>query len=135
MTFEKPHFDGTMEKIGALKKITISFRVQGEADSQDLQPSSIFEFVFGIGTRGLTPFEYQLANKKEGDTFSFQLKKADIPHFFQHLIGPGLPTTDDIHPLCIKGEVIKVSQADQREVIKALAEIARCGDHCCGHEL
>lgn len=124
-----------MEKIGALKKITLSVKVQRDNESRDLTPSFTFEFIFGLGTKGLTPFEYHLVNKKEGDEFDFQITKADIPSFFQHLTMSTLPVPGDFHSLSIKGEVIKVSPADQREVIKALAELARCGDHCCGHDL
>jgi len=28
---------------------------------------------------------------------------------------------------------VKVSEADPKEVIRAMAEAAACGDHCCGH--
>jgi len=29
--------------------------------------------------------------------------------------------------------VIDVAPAEQREVIRAIAEAANCADHCCGH--
>jgi hypothetical protein len=29
--------------------------------------------------------------------------------------------------------VTGVTAADQREVIRAMADLAQCGSHCCGH--
>jgi hypothetical protein len=33
----------------------------------------------------------------------------------------------------LKAKIMKVSEADPKEVIKAMAEAGSCGDHCCGH--
>ena len=33
-----------------------------------------FEFIFGAGSQGLCPFEFQLAHKKEGDSLSLRVR-------------------------------------------------------------
>ena len=114
-----------MEKIEALKKVTLSLEA-GEGKRE-------FEFIFGLGSRGLTPFEYQLADKAEGDELTIPLKREDIPQIFQHLLVPPLNIPNDLDAFDLRVKVIKVVPAGQREVIKALSEVARCGDHCCGH--
>jgi hypothetical protein len=117
-----------------LKKVTLSFEAGTNPDSMDLIPRSApFDFIFGLGTQGLTPFEFQLADKDEGDEVSFPLKRGDMDQFFQHLSLPELPIPGDRDTFYLRVRVMKVVPADQKEVIKALAEIASCDDHCCGH--
>jgi len=35
-----------------------------------------FEFVFGIGLRGLTPFESEFAGKAVGETFTLMIERS-----------------------------------------------------------
>lgn len=57
----------------------------------------------------------------------------EIPQFFQHLVFLPLNLPEDADSFYLKLKIKSVLQADQREVLKALAEIANCGDYCCGH--
>jgi len=124
----------TDSKIDNLKKITLSLEAGTTPDSKDLNPqSSEFEFIFGLGTAGLTPFEFELADKTVGDEVHLHINQEEMPQVFQHLILPPINIPEHLDSFYLKFRVIKVIPADQREVIKALAEIANCDDHCCGH--
>ena len=57
----------------------------------------------------------------------------ELPDLFQHLFIPSLAVPESISSFYLKVKIVKVSEADPKEVIKAMAEAAACGDHCCGH--
>ena len=59
--------------------------------------------------------------------------REEIPQVFQHLVFLSLNLPEHADSFYLKLKIKSVLQADQREVIKALAEIANCEDHCCGH--
>ena len=123
-----------MEKIGPLKKVTLSIEAGTTPESMDLTPQpSLFEFIYGLGTKGLTPIEFHLAEKTVGDEVRLQIDGKQIPQVFQHLIPPPIRTPEDVDVLYLRFRVTEIIPAEQREVIKALAEIADCGDDCCGH--
>ena len=122
------------EKIDLLKKITLSVEAGTAPDSTDLNTqSSQIEFIYGLGVSGLTPFELQLADRTVGEEIQFLINREEIPQVFQHLLLLPLNLPDDLQTFHLRLKVLKVIPADQREVIKALAEIANCEDHCCGH--
>jgi hypothetical protein len=122
------------EKIEVLKKITLSVEAGTAPDATDLTlKSSQFEFIYGLGISGLTPFEIQLADKTVGEEIHLHISREEIPQVFQHLLLFPLNLPEHLDAIYLKLKITKVIQADQREVIKALAEIANCEDHCCGH--
>ena len=110
--------------IGYPKKITLDM-AWGEG-------SAPFDFIFGVGTGGLSPFELHLAGKEPGYEHEFHLKRKELQCFFQHLLPP-LFLHEVPESFTLKVRVVHVSEADQREVIKAMAEASSCGSHCCGH--
>ena len=120
------------EKIALLKKVHLSLEAGNSLDSMDLTPSPIrFDFIFGLGSGGLTPFEYELAEREVGETFALAVPKGRIPDMFGHL-WPYLPSfPGDVETLYLKVHLIGLSSADQREIIKALAESAESGDPIC----
>ena len=123
-----------MEKIGPLKKVTLSIEAGTTPGSMDLTPQpSLFEFIYGLGTKGLTPIEFQLADKTVEDEVRLQINGEQIPQVFQHLILPPINISGDVDAFYLKFRILEVIPAEQREVIKALSEIADCGDDCCGH--
>ena len=122
------------EKIEVLKKITLSVEAGTAPDATHLTPqSSQFEFIYGLGISGLTPFEIQLADKTVGEEIHLHISREEIPQVFQHLLLFPLNLPEHLDAIYLKLKITKVIQADQREVIKALAEIANCEDVCCGH--
>ena len=122
-----------MEKIGPLKKVTLSMEAGTTQESMDLifRPS-LFEFIYGLGTKGLSPIEFHLADKTIGDEVRLQIEGKQISQAFQHLIPPPIKIPEDADGLHLRLRVVEITPAEQREVIKALAEIAKCDD-CCGH--
>ena len=123
-----------MEKIAPLKKVTLSMEAGKTPESMDLTPQpSLFEFIYGLGAKGLTPIEFHLAEKTVGDEVRLQIDGKQIPQVFQHLILPSIKIPEDVDVLYLRFRVTEIIPAEQREVIKALAEIADCGDDCCGH--
>ena len=115
-------------------KITLELEAGTKPESMDLSPGpSRFEFIFGLGKDGLTPFECELADMGEGESVTIFIKPGEFPEAFQHLQIPPLGITDEVESLYLKVIVQKIVQAEQKEVIGALAEMAKCGDHCCGH--
>jgi hypothetical protein len=122
------------QTVEPLKKLRLTLEVETDSDKAVVisQPVPI-EFIFGAGSQGLSPFEFQLAGKKEGDVFRMNVRGDELPDLFQHLPLPPLPRRESDDAFYIKVKIMKVSEADPKEVIKAMAEAGACGDHCCGH--
>ncbi len=124
----------SIEKVGPFKKVTLELEAGTMPESMDLSPGPArFEFIFGLGREGLTPFECELADRAEGESVIIQLRPEELSEAFQHLQIPLLGVTDEVASFYLKADVKKIVQADQREVVGALADIANCGGHCCGH--
>ncbi len=122
--------------IQALKKVTLLVNAGTQPDGNDLNPkSSTFEFIFGLGIEGLTPFEFLLSKQSEGDTFSLKVHPHDVCKTFQHITLPSFDFPESIESVFFKFQVIKVEDANSRELIKAMAELSSCGGscECCGH--
>jgi len=61
-----------MNKVENLKKITLSFQAGTSKDTMDLTPKyAEFDFIFAIGPDGMTPFEYELVDKAEGEEVKY----------------------------------------------------------------
>jgi hypothetical protein len=119
--------------IGSLMKISLLLEAGTGAHQTDLTAEPIpFEFIFGAGSQGLSPFEFELAGKKEGDKLSIPLRPGELSGLFQHLLVPFPPIPEDMSAFFLKVQIVKVTEAEPKEVIKAMAEAAACGDHCCG---
>jgi hypothetical protein len=121
------------KKIRNLEKVHLSIETGRTPDSMDLTPRPIpFNFIFGVGTNGLTPFEYELTERTVGETLVLSMTMEKIPELFGHLSFHFPPLPEISEPFYLKIRLLEVSQADQREVIKSMAETTGCGDHCCG---
>ena len=128
-----------MSTVENLKKVKLSFKAGTSAETMDLTPKyPDFEFIFGIGQAGISPFEIALSNKKVGEEVTTLLQKSDFQRFFNHLYPPILDLFDGRDELYLTANVISVTEADNREVVKALAATAAgcgggCGCGCDGH--
>jgi hypothetical protein len=112
------------ESIEQLKKVGLMMEWAGR--------QSLFEFIYGTGPGGLSPFEFELAGKRVGDKLELRLARKDVAGFFEHLLPP--PVLEDVPEVfSLMVHVVKVGRADEREVIKAMAEASACGSRCCGH--
>jgi hypothetical protein len=118
--------------IQPLKKVRLTVLAGSKVGEYRLTPSPVvFEFLYGIGADGLTPFEMTLGEKKPGDNLTVTVAAGEASMFFGRLLGSirnllGLqlfPTT-----LSLQMTVTAVNDAENREVVQALA---RSTGHGC----
>jgi hypothetical protein len=117
-----------------LSKVTLELTL-GTAPDGDL--SSLqrgrFTFIFGIGTEGMTPFEYELLGKRPGETVCLQLQAGDFEKTFEHLQPGLLPAAADRQVFSLQARIEAVTPASSREIIRAMAARNSCSDGCdCG---
>ena len=121
-----------MNKVENLKKITLSFQAGTSPDTMDLIPKyPRFEFIFALGPEGMSPFEYELVDKSEGDEVLLHINKQTFYTFFEHLnppIGDLLDGRDDIF---LNAKIAAIAAADNRDIVKALAEKTSHGGGGC----
>jgi hypothetical protein len=116
-----------------LCKVTLQVEAGTESDRMNLTPEPVqYEFVFGVGATGLTPFEFQLASRAPGDVVRLQVPPYRWGDYFRHLALPGLLPSASATEVFLKVTVTSVRAAAGREVVKALAEMAECGGCDCG---
>ena len=121
-----------MNKVENLKKIALSMQAGTSQDTMDLtlrHPK--IEFIFGLGPEGMTPFEYELADRTEGESTLFHLKKKDFCSFFEHLNPPLMDLFDGRDDVYLKVNIDAVTPAGNREVVRAMADMAAHGGAGC----
>ena len=120
-------------KIEGIKKISMSIRWGDHKEKSNmLSETASLEFIYGIGISGLSPFEALLSGKTAGDELSFQVKRNDLAEYFMYLTDCFYDIPCEAKEIYFRLKIIDVSEAGQKEVIKAMAEMAACGDYCCG---
>jgi hypothetical protein len=122
------------QKVENLKKITLSMAAGTSPDDMNLTPAPFsFEFIFGVGQQGLTPFEYALADKTEGDEIVLDINPNEIEQVFEHLALPIRCRLKETQRFFLKACIENISPADSRAIVKAMAGTAECGEGCdCG---
>jgi hypothetical protein len=121
-----------MTKVENLKKITLSFRAGTAPDEMDLTPKyPEYIFIFGLAPEGMTPFEYKLVEKVEGDEVLLHLKKDTFSKFFEHLNPPIGDLLDGREEIYLKAKIQAISAAENREIVKALADMTAHGGGGC----
>lgn len=101
------------------------------AGSELMEPESV-GFIFGIGKTGLTPLERKIEGKTAGESLSIEIHRSYIPEFFGHIFPFPLRLKIPLNPFYLNLKIASVSQADAREVVRAMAETASCGGCDCG---
>ena len=121
-----------MTKVENLKKITLSFRAGTSPDEMDLTPKyPEYNFIFGLAPEGMTLFEYNLVEKVEGDEVLLHLKKDSFSKFFEHLNPPIGDLLDGREEIYLKAKIQAISAAENREIVKALADMTAHGGGGC----
>jgi len=121
-----------MTKIENLKKITLSIQAGMSQNTMNLTPKyPKVEFIFGLGLEGMTPFEYELAGRTEGESILLHLKKEDFYSFFEHLNPPITDLFDGRDDVYLKVNIDVVTPAENREIVKAMADLAAHGGAGC----
>jgi hypothetical protein len=122
------------ESVIYLKKVNLLIQAGTSLHACDLTSGAAgMEFVFGVGSHGLTPFEAQLANKPVGYQLDLQIPTEGLYGFFGHIFPPLHRVPDLLETIFLHVRIDDITEAESREIVKALAEVAKCGDHCCGH--
>ena len=123
-----------MNRVENLKKINLKLQAGTSPQDMDLSPDNPeFEFVFGIGPAGISPFEYELVDKTEGQEVLVELKKENLAQFFEHLHPPSIQPASETQSIFLKISIRKITSVDDREVVKALADATAHGPGCdCG---
>jgi hypothetical protein len=127
--------------IKGMKKVTLSLTAgsaDGESENANLTGSPvIFDFIYGLASGGLCPFESGLYEKRAGESLTLTVSAAECQDFFGHLFLPlrqalGLQIMPQT--IVLKAEITAVNDADHREVVQALAKTGSgCGGSCdCG---
>ena len=121
-----------MIKVETLKKITLSFQAGTSSDTMDLAPKyPEYEFIFGIAPEGMTPFEYELVDKSEGEEVLLHLKKDSFYRFFEHQQPPIMDLFDGAEDVYLKVKIVNIAAPENREIVKAMADMAAQGNGVC----
>lgn len=121
-----------MTKVENLKKITLSCQAGTGPEAMDLiSARPEFSFIFGLAPEGMTPFEFELVDKVEGESVVLHLKKYDLDRFFEHLTPPIWDLFDGRDDIFLNLKILDVSAADNREIVKAMADMTAHGGGGC----
>jgi hypothetical protein len=116
-----------------LKKISVVLEAGAAPGQLGLRvPEAELNFVFGIGSRGLTPFEFLLAGRGVGETVHFSLAAGEPAAFFEHLAPPLKPLFEGRREVHFQAKIERIEPADGRTVVKAMAESLAHGGGGCG---
>ncbi len=92
-----------------------------------------YDFVFGIGTEGLSPLEMELEGKRPEEEVQVEVPPEGPGALFGHLPPPPALTQTPPGADRLRVTVEQVRRAEEREVVRAMSEAAACGSDCCGH--
>ena len=125
-----------MTIIKPMMKVNLSFMAGITPDEMTIPlEHPDFEFIFGIGSGGLTPFEYELADMDTGDSIDIKLQSTDTQRFFEHLYPSVRGLFLDRSELFLNVRITDIATAESREIIKAMAEMtarSEGGGGCSG---
>lgn len=113
-----------------LMKVSVNIHA-GNASAGD-GTGNPFEFIYGIGPSGITPFEKELFGKRVGDRVEFALSPTDYRETVGHLEPPLRQQAGIIAPASLQVTITGVVRATDREVVKAMAAGGSCSDCGCG---
>jgi hypothetical protein len=121
-----------MTKVDNLKKITLACQAGTSPEAMDLTPRHPeFSFIFGLAPEGMTPFEFELVEKVEGDNVLLRIKKDGLDRYFEHLNPPIWDLFDGRDEIYLNVKIRNVSTADNREIVKAMADMTAHGGGGC----
>ncbi|MBI5579609.1 MAG: hypothetical protein HY895_10690 [Deltaproteobacteria bacterium] len=125
-----------MAHVEPLQKISVAIRAGAAPGDMNL-PLARPEvtFICGIGTGGMTPFEYLLAGRTPGDEISFRVTRPDMEQFFEHLAPAFAAPFKDRNEVHFQVRLTGIGPADGRAIVRAMAELtarAESGGCDCG---
>lgn len=118
------------QTIENLMKVTLNIDVTDLSVARDrLAP---FVFIYGVGASGITPFEKALYGKGVGDRIRLDVHPSTICETIGHLELPLNKPSGIMAPVSLEVTVVDVVRAQDREVVKAMADGGNCSDCGCG---
>jgi hypothetical protein len=122
-----------MPNVEPLQKISVTLRAGATPGDMNLPlPRPGLTFICGIGTGGMTAFEYLLAGRGAGEEISFHVTRSGMEPFFEHLapaFSAPFKDRDEVH---FQVGISRIEPADGREVVRAMAELtAHAGSGGC----
>lgn len=123
MTSSNPSIENLMK---------VSLRLHCTDPSTTDEKESPFEFIFGIGPSGITPFEKALFGKCIGDRIRIDIASTGFCQTLGHLEHPLREQIGMMAPACLEATITGVTRAQDREVVKAMAAGGSCNDCGCG---
>jgi hypothetical protein len=118
-----------------LKRVSLSYTAGTTPELKDLldAPENL-EFIFGIGTDGLTQFECLLDGKKAGDQGFIEVDKKHFADIFGHIIPCTQPFPVNVNHFFLHYNITNISDPSPREIVRSMAAGGGgCGDGCdCG---
>ncbi len=122
-----PNTNPTIEN---LMKVSLNIQI-GDASTDD-DTLSPFEFIYGVCPSGITPFEKALFGKVIGDQILFDVDPTDYCETIGHLELPLREQTGIVAPVSLRVTIAGIVRAQDREVVKAMANGGNCSDCGCG---
>ena len=113
-----------------LMKVSVNIDTQDEADKD--AKGAPFEFIFGVGSAGITPFEKALFGKSVGDSIHFDIAPTEFCQTVGHLELPLREQTGIMTPIHLQVTITDIVRAQDREVVQAMATGGSCSDCGCG---
>lgn len=113
-----------------LMKVSLAIR-RRDAKVND-RPGIPFEFIYGVGPAGITPFEKAFYGRRTGERIQLDIPADESCAALGHLELPLREQTGIMAPASLEVMVNRVVRAEDREVVKALAAGGSCGDCGCG---
>ncbi|MBC2712461.1 MAG: hypothetical protein HGJ94_16195 [Desulfosarcina sp.] len=110
----------------------VSLNIQTGNASADDDTSTPFEFIYGVGPTGITPFEKALFGKGVGDRIKFDIAPTAYCETVGHLELPLREQSGIMAPVSIEVTITGIVRAQDREVVKAMAAGGSCSDCGCG---
>ena len=120
------------QPIAPLTKVSLEISAGKRPAGNELMEPEPVAFIFGIGRAGLTPLERKIEGKCIGQHLSLEINKSAIPEFFGHIFPFPLRLKIPLDPFYLNMRIVSVSQAQPREVVRAMAEISACSSCDCG---
>ena len=120
----------TNPTIENLMKVTLDITADGEMKTNDQK--AVFEFIYGVGVEGITPFEKALLGKSVGDHVRMEMEPANYRETVGHLELPLFEQLGIAKATFLEATVAGIAKAEDREVVKAMAAGSSCSDCGCG---
>ena len=122
--------------VDVLRRVRLSLAAGSAEGRSDIFPGPApFDFIFGIGTDGITPFEYRLVHKLPGEHIEVMVDRNDLSRLFGHLapqVRAALPIPACLARWWLSVTIEMVSTADGRDVVRALARLSEAAGGGCG---